>query len=428
MGVEFNWRSAGASIAHSEPNPPWRSRRGRRRLMAAGLALLAVVGGLYWRAQRGLAAARADLQRALLAEVLALQTGQRDLFLAALDDTHAPWLRYHEENFAREAAWFAARPNARPLVESVRLGAGRAKVGVVLIDGEHEWRSTWYYARSDERWRHAPPPAEFWGETSEFKSAHLVLEAQGPDREPAASLLAELEDLYGRLTALYPPRPSAYVYPDGDGVPRGRAPSADRIFIRSFPYGSSAYSSGYFPSPQLALEMWTSEEREAMLATSARLAVARAVLERALGRTRPAPGDWWLIESLALWHASAWQLDWRPAVERSLATGSFSRLLDVQGTSDGPRLASSSGQVTIEPACVAPLAYTLGEYLGATYPGEQLGAVVQAIVPGSSSWAALQSTLGLSRASLQAGWAAFLQERYGERASAHALDPSHSSP
>jgi hypothetical protein len=414
MGVEFKWRSDGAQIIHSEPEPPWRSRRGRRWLLAVFLALFTLAGGIHLRAQRGLAIARADLQRIILGQVLALQTGQRDPFLAALDDTHTPWVRYHEANFDRESAWYAARAAARPQIESLHLKSGQARVGIVLVDGEHTWRSTWFFKQIDGRWRHAPPPSGFWGETSEFAGEHITLLAQGPDRTPAARLAAGLDKLYAELAALYPPRSSTHTSRrDGDAAGLRRLPAGSHLTIRSFPYGDPGSGASHFPSPQLALQMWTPEERAAALGRSARLAVTRAVLQQALGRSQPAPGDWWLLEALALWHASAWEPEWQAQIQASLAAGAVERLLDVRVHGDEVRLSSARGQAPPDLTWVQPLAYTLGEYIGLNHPPEALSALVQTIGSGSSSWAALTSTLGCSRAELQAGWAAFVRERYG---------------
>jgi len=412
MGVEFNWRSDGATIAHATSLPPWRSRRVQRRLLAVVLAALAVAGTIYWRAQRGLAAARADIERVIAGEVLALQTGRNDLLVAALDSTYAPWVRYHEENWLREAAWYAARAAARPHVVGLRLGPGRAEVAVALSDGEHEWRATWFFERSGDAWRHAPPPPEFWGEGVEFATDHLSLTAQGPDREPAARLAPELESLYAELAATYAPAPAVRGDPSEDGGRAWLRPPG-RITLRSFPYGGSGWSSDYFPSPQLALEMWTAQERADELARGARLALSRAVLLQALGRTRPDAGDWWLLEALSLWHAQAWRPEWRAAVQRTIASGSFGCLLDVQAYGTEPTLFWQGDRAPLERSAVQPLAYTLGEYLGTSYSAEQLGALVRAIRTEGSSWDALQSVLHVSRDSLEAGWAAFLQSHYG---------------
>ena len=412
MGIEFNWRCDGAPIAHAASVPPWRSRPVRRRLLALTLAALAVAGALYWRAQRGLAAARADLGRVIGGEVLALQTGRSDLFFASLDGSYPSWVRYHEENWAREAAWYAARPHARPFVAGLRLGPDRAQVTVGLADGEQEWQAVWFFERVDGHWRHAPPPTEFWGDSTDFETAHLSLTAQGPDREAAARLAPELEDLYGELAALYPPAPTLYSDSYDDDVPRARMRAPSRIALRSSPYGGSGSSGDYFPSPQLALEMWTAQERASELARSARLALARAVILQALGRMRPDAGDWWLVEALSLWHARAWRPAWQAEVKQALANGTSGRLLDVQSYGAEPTLYWKDGSTPLERTAVQPLAYTLGEYLGTTFAPEQLGAALRAIASGGSSWEALAQVLGLDRASLEAGWKAFLQAHY----------------
>ncbi len=410
MGIEFNWRSGGAPIAHSDAEPPWRSRRIRRRLLAVVLAVAVVAGAVHWRAQRGLAAARADIERVVIGEVLALQTGRSDLFLAALDDAHTPWIRYHEESFRREAAWYADRPEARPRVERIRLGADEAQALIVLAAGQCEWRGTWFFRRAGGQWLHAPPPSEYWGELDDFSTAHVTLMAQGPDCAAAADLVTELEEFYVSLTAAYPPASAAYAgVRDEDMRARSRPPS--RVTIRSYPYGASITGADYFASPQLALELWSAQERAIALRRSARLAVARAVLQRASGRSRPAAGDGWLVEALALWHAGAWEAGWRPDVQQSLAGDAFKGLLDLQGY-DGAAPATAPGAAALDPAWLQPLAYTLGEYLGLTYPAEQLEALIGAMAPGSPG-DALATALGVSRAVLEAGWGAYLRERYG---------------
>jgi hypothetical protein len=129
-----------------------------------------------WQSQQGLRAIRADIQRVVDREILALQTGQREAFLDLLDPRYGPWLRYHEEHFERQAAWYAARPEVRAHVESVRLGPDLAVAQVRLRDqnGGQTEPVDWYYRRVRGRWRHAPPAPELLGPAASVETSRIT--------------------------------------------------------------------------------------------------------------------------------------------------------------------------------------------------------------------------------------------------------------
>ena len=411
MGVEFRWYSGGSDIVPLQPGPPHRRRRLRRWLLFASLAVLIVGGGVFAQAQRGLRAVRADIQRLVDQEILALQTGQCESFMELLDSRYAPWLRYHRQYFERESAWYAARPTVRAHVESVSLGSDVAVARIRLRDG-HGAQSEpahWFFRRVKGQWRHAPPTSEFLGPAANLETPHLTLIAQERDREAAARLAPELEELWLRLARIYHPDSSSG---EGAAAAGGREPG--RLVIRIFPYGHPLATADTVASPHLALETWTPAERSAWLACEARLAVARAALGRLLERSAPRRGDSWLLESLALWHAQAWRAEWRPCVQRSLADGSLTRLLTgTDSFSDSPSRAQEFYAPSADQGWSQPLAYTLGEFLGHTYPSGRLSTLLRAVGPCGSSAAAIRAVLGLSLPDLEAVWARHLQQHYG---------------
>ncbi|MDI7275789.1 MAG: hypothetical protein QME94_07410 [Anaerolineae bacterium] len=402
MGVRFRWYSGDSSEGiRLDPEPPPPRRRRRRWLIALLLALLAVAGALYWRAERGLSAARAALQAQVDQEVMALQSGSLDALCDLLDSRYAPWLRYHYDSFAREAAWYAARPGLRVLVEAVELAPDHAVARVRLWDGtgRTDLVSHWHFRRLSGQWRHAPPTLEAWGAPTTLETEHLALVAQGPDRALAAQLAPELDAFCADLLRTYGAAGSA----TGKDV---------RITIRILPYGSSCDGGSTVPSPHLAFDLWSAGERGAALGRSARLAIARAVLSRLLGRSRPGPGDWWLVESLASWHAQVWQPEWRASLRHSLADGTYRQYLglEVYGITGQGRVLRS---MPVDMDWARPLAYAMGEFLAVSYPREQLGALLRALASSGSSWAALESVLDLTRPTLEAAWLKHLQQRYG---------------
>ncbi len=408
MGVRFRWRSGEGKMVPTGSEGtghrvPW------RWLAVAGLIVLAGAGAIFGYARHGLDAAQADLQRQVDREVLALQAGQRESFLAALDSRYGPWLSYHCLYFQREAAWYAARPGVRVRVESVSLASDHAAVRVRLAEaGRPGEGSTWFFRRTGEGWRHGPPPPERWGAEVSFPAPHLAVAAQGPDREAAERLAAALEEFYVKMLRSYRLDPKA-----AGGTAAGSHTPA-RLAIRIFPYGASPADPDAVPSPQLAVELWSPEERAASLGRGARLVVARAVLKRLLPGGRPRPEDWWLLESLSLWHARAWQEEWRAEVQRNLAEDTLERLFDVHTCGPGP--AALSWELRAVPADLEgaqPLAYTLGEFLGTRYPPERLRALLEAVGPAGSSWTAVQQVLGLSRQDLKSAWAEYLAAHYG---------------
>ena len=407
MGVEFRWYSGETEVVPPPPERPRLNRRLGRWLVSLGLASVVIAGGLSWQAQRGLRAVRADLQRLVDQEILALQTGQRDSFLALLDTRYAPWLRYHQQNFDRQSAWYAARPGLRAHIESVRLGPDLAIAQLRLLAqrGAQSQPTTWFFRQVDGHWRHAPPTPDYAGPTTRLETRHFILIAQHADCRLAARLAPELEELWVGLARFYQGITRA-----AEGTSEQAAVPSGRIIVRISPYGSNAASTSTISSPQLGLDVWTPAEQSALVGRDARVVVARAVLNRLLGRSQPRLEDWWLLEGLALWHAQAWQPEWRAAVQRSLADGSFRRLLSADSYSLGS--AWQQRATPSDPEWARPLAYTLGEFLGITYPSERLCALLGAMRSRASSQAAIEASLGLSPAELEAAWESYLRRRY----------------
>ena len=399
MGVRFRWHSDDPSgVVPPEPPP---HRRRARMLTILLIALVAACAGIHWRTRQGLAAARADLQAQVDREVLALQAGQLDALFEVLDGRYAPWLRYHQQCFARESAWYAARPGARVVVEAVQLSSDRAVAQVRLWEGAVRTgrSSQWYFRRVDGEWRHTPPTLDAWGMPASFETEHLCLVAQGPDRELVTRLLPNLEALRTGLLHLYGPAPQA-TGPTG------------RITIRVLPYGASTEGGNIIPSPHLALELWSAAERRSVLSRDLRVAVARAVVSSLLGRSHPRPGDWWLVEALAAFHAGAWVPEWQATLRQSLADGSYRQYLTFEAYGAISR-ARELRSLPPDTQRAQPLAYTLGELLTTRYPSGQIRALLETIAAGSSSWAAVESVLGADRSALEAAWRLYLQERYG---------------
>lgn len=421
LGIDFRWHSGDSAIVAPYVAPAARpNARPRRRglwPLGAFLALLLLAGLVAWRAQQGQRAARADLQRLVEQEVTALQARQLDLFLSFLDGTPLPWRHYHEANFPREAAWYAARAGARPLVQSVRLEGERAVAEVLLTDGRHSWRGTWYFQRLDGRWRHTAPPAEFWGATQTLEAPHLSLSAADPDRALLAALAADLERLYGQLMPAYGlvPPPAA-AEPDFRPLPGhitiDITPDVVSMVVRLSVRDRRWYLQ--FPSPHLALELWTPEEATSSLDCEIRTTLARTALGVAAQESRSEPE--WLLEGLALWHARAWRPEWERSVRASLADGSAACFLDLwtePQTEPCPQQIRSRMSPEQSFEWTEALLYTVGEYLGSHYPPARLSSLVHAAGQYPSIWDACEAELGLSRAEFQAAWLAYLQEGYG---------------
>ncbi len=399
MGVRFRWSSGDPSeIASPQPAPP---PRRRLRTLAALLVVLGTVGGgFYCQARQGLSAARAALQTQVDSEVLALQAGQPQALYDLLDSRYAPWLRYHQQCFSREAAWYAARPGARVIVEAVQLASDRAVARLRLWEGGVRTGciAYWHFRRVDGQWRHTPPTLEAWGAPVALDTAHLSLLAQGPDRSLVAEVAPDLEAFYARLLRLY-------------GADQEVAGLEERIAIRVLPYGASVDGGSIVPSPHLALELWSASERRAVLSRNLRLAIARALFSSLLGDSRPLVRDRWLVEGLATYHAEAWIPEWSGALRRSLADGSYRQFLSLEA----PGTISRARELRTLPDTQSthPLAYALGEFLTTRYPRERLQALLRAIASGTPGWTAVESVLGITRHDFEAAWRLHLEQRYG---------------
>ncbi|MCL6432318.1 MAG: hypothetical protein K6V36_15895, partial [Anaerolineae bacterium] len=179
-------------------------------------------------------------------------------------------------------------------------------------------------------------------------------------------------------------------------------------------------------SPQLALELWSEEERSAYTRAMVRLGVGWPLLQAAWWSEGGSP-DWLLAQGLAAWHAQAWQPTWRDVVAASVEDGSSTLFLRLWAGDDladeeaaGVLLETlaarfrSSGEALTE--WYTAMAYTVGEFLGERYPPEQLARLLRASASEKPVWEALEAELGLTRAEFEAGWLAHLEERYGRAA------------
>ncbi|MDI7277356.1 MAG: hypothetical protein QME94_15370, partial [Anaerolineae bacterium] len=387
MGVSFQWHSGGQEPVLRGERPAPRGVRPRRWLLALFVVPMLLGGAAAWRVQRQERAVEVELQRLVEQEVLALQAGQGDIFMSLLQGTPLSWRRYHEEHFLRESAWYAARANARVRVESVRLAAEGAWATVALSDGEETWRGTWFFVLTQGRWRHAAAPANSWGAMHRIEAGPIVVNAYDADRVAAEQLAPELEALYGLAVKVYGlPLPVEA----GEGDPRpwlsgGIRPAPERITVGIVPWGSgtparvsiTARAWAFdIPSPQLALELWTPEERSTFLRRAARLEVARELLHSAWQGAAGAP-NWPLAEALVAWYAQAWQPAWRGYVQASLSDGTCRSFLEAWALEGDPEglfqaLAARYSQAEMV-EWLAALNYTVGEYLGERYSSEELG-------------------------------------------------------
>ena len=426
MGVDFQWRTGDAELLPGPPEPP-RRRRGAGRWLLIGLVVLLVPGGLVaWRAGWGARAARADIERLVREEVAALQGEQLAVFMSLIEATPLAWRRYHEQSFFREAAWYAARARARPRVERIRLAPGAASADIVLSDGTHTWRGTWYFERLDERWYHVPPPADFWGQSRAVETAHVYVSAHTPDHAAAVRLAEELEALYQELARTYGlvELPGAGAAPSTAGLPRQIAvhivpDAAGSMNMRAM--GTTRQWSYDCPSPYLALELWTPQEREAYLGRSVRAAVASHLVT--YGAAARSGSGYTLLQGLALWHARAWQPAWQRYVRESLSEGTWELFLALWGGDQVPeeRMRELYMRFSVPYELgewVTAMAYTAGEYLGNRFSTDQLASLVAATARYSSFWAAAEAELGLDRSELEAEWLAHLRARYGGSGSA----------
>ncbi len=437
MGVSFQWRSEGdALLLPGEPQAPVRRRRGRwlPALALLPILLTGLVAFLVPSRERVVAG---ELQRLVDQEVLALQAGQRDIFASLLQGAPIGWRRYHELCFYRESAWYAARAGAQVRVEGVRLTADGAVASVTLDDGRERRRGIWYFVRVQGRWCHTAPPFEPSGTGCSVEAGPVVVTATGADCAIAEELAPELEALYRLAVETYGLQPAGA----GDAEQQGRVsavgpmsrPARIRVEIapeaRAVLLGQS-YSAGVWsfsvPSPQLALELWTDEERSAHTRATVRLGVAWPLLQAAWWAEGGSP-DWLLAQGLAAWHAQARQPTWREAVAASLEDGTssiFLRLWAQEDLEDEEAVAAlfeslasrfnSSGDALTE--WYMAMAYTVGEFLGERYAPDKLARLLRASATQKPVWRALGTELGLSRVEFEAEWLAHLEERYGKAA------------
>lgn len=399
MGVDFRWHSGQGDLDGEQPPPPRRRLRWRP-LLVAGLALALAAGALVWRSQRGLRAARQDLQTLVRAEVRALAAGDRQAFLDLIDSSDESWLRYQIRSFPRQSAWYAARAGFDVQVEGIRLARGRAAVSCLLPEGAQARRATWFYRLVEGRWRHAPPPAEAWGGTCQVQMAHVTVHAPGLDCDAALRVARELDGFYARLWQLYHPPGPAGAAEDAPPEPLALCVTAD----------GAAQEALTIPSPQLALEMWTPDERVAFLAQAARLRAARAVLggDREPGSS-PAG---WLYEGLALWHAGAWQPEWQGEIQASLADGGYRHFLDAHIFGLRPNTPFwALRELPMDGERARALAYAFADLLVRTCPPERLRAALRAAAQAPS---ALEDALGLDRQHLAAAWSRDMAERHAK--------------
>ena len=434
MGISFQWRT---SSDEQLPPAEWRApvRRRPARWMLALVVLPVLLAGLAaWQVRSRERAISAELQRLAEQEVLALQAGQRDILMSLLQGAPLHWRRYHELCFYRESAWYAARPGAKVRVEAVRLTADGATATITLSDGRNTWRGTWHFARVDGRWCHTAPPLDSSGASCTFEAGPIDVAASGADCAIAEQLAPELEALYRLAVETYGLKAGAGDASGQDGPPAGPMPRPERIRVEIEPTARAVmlsvnYSSQLWSfsvaSPQLALELWSEEERSAYTRATVRLGVGWSFLQAAWWSEGGSP-DWLLAQGLAAWHAQACQPSWREAVGASVEDGSSALFLRLWAGDAADEEAAglllersierfnASGEAFTE-WCMA-MAYTVGEFLGERYQPEQLARLLRASAGQKPVWKALEAELGLTRAEFEAGWLAHLEERYGRAA------------
>jgi hypothetical protein len=328
-------------------------------------------------------------------QVLALQTGQDDLFLENLDSRYDAWRRYQRESFARTSLWYASHPTARVRVEQATIDGEWAEA-LVQLTGTERATAWWRFRRVDGQWRQVPPIANTGRPASHIVAGSVSLICDEADAPLVRRALARLGDFAGGLWCRCGQSGS----------------SPPTISLRILPYISSPWS-GAIPSPRLGLEILTPDEQVDAVCREMRLAIAQALLSQATGEYPPATGERWLLDALACRWANYWQGEWKATVRQAVINGSHERLIG--GRQADERRSSLSWELHAEdqvPFWDEPLAYTLGAYLESTYTSERLRELIGAVGQRGAA-GAVQSVLGLSTADLTDAWTAFLQENYG---------------
>ena len=383
MGVDFHWRSGGTEVRPRQPRPSSLARR----LLILSLGIAGGTALVLWLRAQGLRSLQRDLQACVDAEVLALQTGQREAFLECLDASYGPWLRYHRQAFARQSVWYAERPHLRAQVVAVYLEGNQALARVRPQEGGGG-QATWYFRRNAGAWRQSPPTTAAVSTPMRIVLGTVTLLCQEPDATLVRQQASDLERYISELAKAV-------------GLPSRPQASLD---LHIFPYGA-AYAGDTLPSPLLGLELFTEAELCSTAGREIRLALARLLLaqRRDEGRSQPSR-DGWLRDALACWYASYWDPSWGSYVAQAVASGAASRWLAGEPVASPPAALywELRGRAT-EPLWIEPLAYTLGDYLARTFPSERLAQLSREQASGGSS-ASVRAVLGMEVDVLERAW------------------------
>ncbi len=214
MATEFHWHEDETDKKDRPTGrfapvvPPLESPR-RRWPRWVGLALLFLasiaigVGGAVWfLSQRGLSAARADLEAVLRTEAQALARGDQELYRSLQDAESAQQLteffeRVQGDMFLRAADQVDAEQPLR--IAHLELLEDRAWAEVAFTRNGVPYRRMQFYRLSEGRWRRTLPDPRFWGEVRNRKTTHFLFIYHEREEGIINALAPWAEETYRRI-------------------------------------------------------------------------------------------------------------------------------------------------------------------------------------------------------------------------------------
>ncbi|GAB4481346.1 MAG: hypothetical protein Kow00124_29020 [Anaerolineae bacterium] len=242
MGIQLDWEfetERGIEKIGEDPAELARRARVRRRarillIALAALLLISTAAGLL-RRRALIEERRAELEAAVHAEVLALNIGDRESYLA-LHDSGGAWDISPGDRFT---AYRALMPGLRLTGEVLALDVHPRDGRVTLreeLDGQ-PYRVTWYYRYGPGGWRHVPPAPQVWGRERALETAHFTLFYHAEDEALARHLADRIDGWWEtarRATGFEMPQGRAAVVISPSPAP-GQPPRDGFLFTVSVP-------------------------------------------------------------------------------------------------------------------------------------------------------------------------------------------------
>ena len=205
MGIRLDWEIENEPVAQGagENAEFGRQRRVRRRrtllaMVAVGLLVAGIVGGIMARLRYVDSEIERQLRDTVAAEMAALRIGDIAGYLTIQRSESDAWMLGQTDLYWQYQELKRQYPvDLTGTILDLEIDETRGRVLVEEVINAQRFQQMWFYWRYEDGWRHVPRDVTFWGEPEMAAGTGFSVEYGAADTRLVEALLPGLERLWG---------------------------------------------------------------------------------------------------------------------------------------------------------------------------------------------------------------------------------------